>query len=531
MPPFLVHGHKEHQYTIDALSLQISRGSTLVEHRPEITDLHANFEGREFYDPHATWTSEEESRVKLKTDIRLLAWLSLMFFAAQLDSTNIQNALADNFLHDLGFTMTEYGNGTMIHRICYLVGGLPGQMIAMRYGYQYLFPGLMCAWGVVAWTQAWMQSEAGFYVTRGIIGLLEGAFSPLTVMCLSNFYTNTELGFRVAILSSGINIAKALSSLLAAGLLAMRGVAGKPGWFWLILINGLLIFMIGLVSLFYLPSGPTRTQTVLWRKPWFSKREQMIMINRLLRDDASKGRTDTKAHTSMRDIWNTIRDPGLVGFWFCASVIYIPKSPVSQYLVLNLRQLGFSRFESTVLTIPSDVLRVVTVLALTRSSGHFKEKAFHCTIPTCIEIPLFATLLLLPSHGYAWARFAVLTLIIGAPNSHPIMVSWISCNSFDPKKRGIAIALFGTIHEIGSVAAAQIYREKDKPYYYVGNKVLISICAASVVVILSHREVLRHLNRKKSKAWEELSEIEQRDYDRVQGHNVGNKSLTFTFSY
>ncbi|KAI4796381.1 hypothetical protein E4T45_11992 [Aureobasidium sp. EXF-8846] len=69
-------------------------------------------------------------------------------------------------------------------------------------------------------------------------------------------------------------IAKALSTLLAAGLLTMRGVAGKSGWFWLILINGLLIFMIGLISLFYLPPGPTRTQTVLWRKPWFTKREQ-----------------------------------------------------------------------------------------------------------------------------------------------------------------------------------------------------------------------------------------------------------------
>jgi len=195
------------------------------------------------------------------------------------------------------------------------------------------------------------------------------------------------------------------------------------------------------------------------------------MINRLLRDDASKGRSGTKTRTSMRDIWNTLKDPGkfsnrcgasyahlftgLIGFWFCAMIIYIPKSPVSQYLVLNLRQLGFSRFESNVLTMPSDFLRVITVLTLTRSSGHFKEKAFHCTIPNFIEIPLFATLLLLPSHGYAWVRFAILTLIIGTPSSHPIIVSWISCNSFDPKKRGIAIALFGTIHEIGSVAAAR----------------------------------------------------------------------------
>jgi hypothetical protein len=145
----------------------------------------------------------------------------------------------------------------------------------------------------------------------------------------------------------------------------------------------------------------------------------------------------------------------LIGFWFCAVIIYIPKSPISQYLVLNLRQLGFSRFESNVLTMPSDFLRVITVLTLTRSSGHLREKAFHCTIPTFIAIPLFTTLLFLPPHGYAWVRFAILTMIIGTPSSHPIMVSWISCNSFDPKKRGIAVALFGTIHEIGSVAAAR----------------------------------------------------------------------------
>jgi hypothetical protein len=80
MPPFIAHRNKEYQHTTYALSLQLSRESTLVEHRPETTDLHEHFEGREFYDPHATWTPKEESKVKLKTDIRLLAWLSLMFF-------------------------------------------------------------------------------------------------------------------------------------------------------------------------------------------------------------------------------------------------------------------------------------------------------------------------------------------------------------------------------------------------------------------------------------------------------------------
>ncbi|TIA48908.1 putative MFS transporter [Aureobasidium pullulans] len=490
-----MYGSKIYEEKLDTLSLQLSNTSTLVENSLDVAAPHELFEGGEYYDPLATWTPEEESKVKMKTDIRLLGWLSVMYFGMQLDSTSMANALADNFLHDLGFDMTEYGNSNR------------------------------------AWTQAWMQNEAGFYVTRALIGLCEGAFAPLTVMCLSGFYTNIELGFRIAILSSGINIAKALSSLIAAGILNMRGIGGKPGWFYLLLINGLVVFVIGIISVLYLPAGPTRTQSVLYRKPWFSEREKVVVINRLLRDDVSKGKTSTKEKTSLRDIWNTLKDPALIGFWFLALIIYMGKSPVSQYLVLNLRQLGFTRFESTVLTIPSDFLRTVTVLALTWSSGHFKEKVFHCIIPGCIEIPLFAALLILPPHGYSWVRFAIITLIIGSPSSHPIMASWISVNSFDPKKRGITIALFGTFHEIGSIAAAQIYRDDDKPYYYTGNKVLISICAVSIVGLLIHREVLKHINRKKQRAWESLSDVEQREYSKNQEHSIGNKSLTFRFSY
>lgn len=80
-----------------------------------------------------------------------------------------------------------------------------------------------------------MQSETGFYVARGIIGLLEGAFSPLTVMCLSNFYTNTELGFRVAILSSGINVSLITSTpekVISCGKLDCKSAVFLTGcWF------------------------------------------------------------------------------------------------------------------------------------------------------------------------------------------------------------------------------------------------------------------------------------------------------------
>jgi MFS family permease len=74
-------------------------------------------------------------------------------------------------------------------------------------------------------------------------------------------------------------IARIISALLAAGILEMRGTHGKTGWFWLFLIDGLLTFVIGLFALFYLPSSPTQTKSLLWPKAWYSEREEVIMIN------------------------------------------------------------------------------------------------------------------------------------------------------------------------------------------------------------------------------------------------------------
>jgi hypothetical protein len=56
--------------------------------RTELADIvppHESYEGSHRFDPHASWTIEEERRVVRKTDLRLLSWICLMFFALQLD--------------------------------------------------------------------------------------------------------------------------------------------------------------------------------------------------------------------------------------------------------------------------------------------------------------------------------------------------------------------------------------------------------------------------------------------------------------
>lgn len=299
------------------------------------------------------------------------------------------------------------------------------------------------------------------------------------------------------------------------------------------LLEGILTFIIGLASYFYLPYSPTRTKSVVWRKGWFNEREEIILVNRILRDDPAKGLTAIQEPATMRDIINTWKDSSTWGLYLIGLIAYIPAAPVSGYLSLTLKRLGFSTFDSNMLTIPSAVLQILLMLALAYSSNYFLERTWHCIFGEFFIMPLLIALLALPSGGYNWGRFSISTLISGYPYFHPIVVAWISENTFDVKKRAISAATYNVIVQVGSVISSQIYRKDDSPYYYRGNKVLVAICALSLVTFVVQREYLRYLNRRKEKEWSQMSKEEQLAYqsDQLEREKDGNKRLDFRFQY
>ncbi|KAM0696106.1 hypothetical protein Q7P36_004589 [Cladosporium allicinum] len=494
---------------------------------------HESYEGAHRWDPEATWTPEEEAKVVRKTDLTLLTWLCLMFFGLQLDRGNLSNALTDNLLPDLGMTQDDYNNGTTVQLLCFLAAEFPVQLLIKRYGFKQVLPLLMMMWSLVSWAQAFMTGKVGFYITRALIGACEGGFIPGTILFATYFYTSKELSIRLAAFWSTLNVARIISSLLAAGILEMRGVHGRPGWFWLFLLEGLLTFVIGFISYLYLPFSPTRTKGPLWRRGWYTEREEVIMVNRILRDDPAKGITALKEPATFRDIINTWKDKSMWGLYFIGLVAYIPASPVQAYLSLTLKRIGFSKFDSNMLSIPSAVLQIILMLALAFSSNHFMERTWHCIIGEFWCLPLLVALLTLPAGGHEWGRFTITTMISGYPYFHPIVSAWISENSFDVKKRAITAATYNVIVQVGSVISSQLYRADDQPFYHRGNKILVSICALSLVVFLSQREYLRWLNKRKARAWDAMSSEERVAYqaDQIEREKDGNKRLDFRFQY
>jgi hypothetical protein len=256
------------------------------------------------------------------------------------------------------------------------------------------------------------------------------------------------------------------------------------------------------------------------------------MVNRILRDDPAKGLTALKEPATFKDIRAAWSDSSMWGLYFIGLVAYIPASPVQGYLTLTLKRLGFSTFNSNMLTIPSAALQVVTMLALAYSSDYFNERTFHCIFGEFWIMPLLIALLTLPDGGREWGRFSLITLISGYPYFHPLVSSWISENTFDVKKRAITAATYNVIVQIGSLISSQIYRKYDGPYYKQGNSVLVAICALSVITFLVQRWALVRLNKKKQEKWEQMTSEEKAVYqaDIAAREKDGNKRLDFRFT-
>lgn len=138
-----------------------------------------------------------------------------MFMALQLDRGNISQALSDNMLKDLGLTTNDFNTGQTIFYVTFLAAELPSQLISKKLGPDRWIPAQITLWSIVAICQSRLNGKASFFVTRALLGLLEGGFIADTISWLSYFYTGIELPIRLSFFWTSLTLTQIFSSLLA----------------------------------------------------------------------------------------------------------------------------------------------------------------------------------------------------------------------------------------------------------------------------------------------------------------------------
>lgn len=62
----------------------------------------AQYENRHRFDPGYTWTAQEEQKLVRKVDWRIMIWAWIMFCSMDLHRRNINRAISDNMLEEIG---------------------------------------------------------------------------------------------------------------------------------------------------------------------------------------------------------------------------------------------------------------------------------------------------------------------------------------------------------------------------------------------------------------------------------------------
>ncbi|EYE99170.1 putative transporter [Aspergillus ruber CBS 135680] len=498
---------------------------------PEIYRPISTYEGIHRWDPYFQWGEDEEKSLIRKIDVRVCTFACVTFFALQLDRGNIVQAMSDNMLEDLGMNTNDYNTGQTIFFLVFLFAELPSQLLSKKFGPDRWIPIQMVMWSFIAAFQAFIKNRTGYFICRALLGLIEGGFIPDTILFLSFWYKSRELPIRLSYFWVSYQGTSIVGAFLAFGFLHVRQSDGTGGWRYLFAFEGLLTGLIGIVAMFWMPAGPTQTKGGIRGKDgWFNEREEKIMVNRVLRDDPSKGSMHNRQALTPKMLWRALCDYDLWPIYALGFIWGIPNTPATNYITLQLKSLNFGTFETNLLTIPAYVIFIINLLIITWISERFNQRMLLGVVSEVWCLALLITLEVLPADASTWGRYVDLILLIGAPYVHAIIVAIASRNAGSVRTRTVATAMYNMTVQASSIISNNIYRDDDKPLYRRGNKVLIAIAALSAFLFVFSKYYYVWRNKSNETKWNAMSSEERKAY-LLANPDAGNKRLDFRFSH
>ncbi|KAL2847219.1 major facilitator superfamily domain-containing protein [Aspergillus pseudoustus] len=547
----LLDGHESSSYT-DLSYTRASKDTTSLgtlqldddvseQHNPfvdpEVAERYAQiyenaeYECRHAFDPKLTWTREEERAIVRKIDWHVCLWACVMFFGLQVDRGNLLQAVSDNMLDDLGLTTNDYNTGNIIFYISFLMSELPSQLVSKALGPDRWIPIQISLWSIVATSQAALQGRRSFFLTRSLLGILEGGFIPDIVLWLSYFYTSRELPTRLSLFWTTLSVTEIFGSFVAFGVLHMRGVLGWGGWRWLFLIEGSLTLLIGLASFFKMPASAVETKTWFRPKGWFSDREVGIVVNRVLRDDPSKGDMHNRQAITLSRLWDALSDYDLWPIYIIGLLVYTPMVPIRTYITLTLKGVGFDTFVTNLLIIPYNITHILMLNGLTHLSERLNERSLVSILQPLWVLPCIITLRFWSGAMVdAWGTYSIMTVLLSYPYCHAILVGWTSKNSNNVGTRTVSAAVYNMSVQMGNVIGNNVFRADDAPTYKRGFSVLLGLNLLGIGLFLATKVYYIKRNQYRDRVWARMTEEQREDYMK-NSPDTGSKRLDFRFAH
>jgi ACS family phthalate transporter-like MFS transporter len=339
----------------------------------------------------------EESAIYRKVILRTVPFLLLCYVVNVIDRVNISFAKLE-FQSDLHLSDASYGFGAGAFYIGYLLFEVPSNLLLQRLGARFTMARIMCLWGMVSFSTAFVTSANQFYLVRILLGVAEAGFFPGVVLYLTYWFPNHLRGRVMSYFVLGIGLSGIVGGPLSGFIMHhIAGASGLKGWQWLFVIEGVLPVLCGLATYFVLTDRPRDAH-------WLSEDQKRIVIDNLAADAVEGESRSFKAFLS------ALRNPKL---WL-ATMGFV--SVTSGAMVLNFWAPSIIQHSgvSDVLTVGllsafPPAIGAIGMLLICRSSDRMLERRWH--FATASWIGTIAVLLLTVSSANTLAAIVCLGLL------------------------------------------------------------------------------------------------------------------------
>lgn len=449
-----------------------------------------------------------------KIDWVLLPFLSFLYLLSFLDRANIGNAKLAGLEEDLNMSGYDYNIAVAVFFPFYVAAEIPSNLAMKRFRPSIWIPSIMVAWGLVCTLMGIVHNFEGLLATRMALGLAEGGLFPGITYYITMWYRRHECGLRMSIFFSAATAAGAFGGLLARGIMEMDGTAGRAGWAWIFIIEGIITLGVALLAFIFMYDYPNTAKFLTQRE----KEE----VNRRLEHD----RSALADEFHLKYFWHALGDWKIWVHMFITIGIYTPLYSISIFLPTIVKTLGYTNEGAQLMSVPPYILACICCI----SAGFYADKRGErgiFMIGFCL-VAMVGFILLMSVQNNAVKYVGCFFVTAGIYPLVPQGVAWNGNNIGGSVKRAVGIAMHVGWGNLGGAIAGFIYRSEDSPRFLSGHGTLLATTGMSCCLCVFMTIYLRRENARRDTVHKHPDDYS--DHERHAERERGDNATFFRYT-
>lgn len=450
-----------------------------------------------------------EKALRHKFDRRILPLGIIIYLMAQIDRSNMSNALVLGIREDADLTGDRFNISLTLFYVTYILFEIPANMCCKRFGPRIWLSFITFGFGVTTACMSLCKDYPSIMTCRLILGIFEAGVQPGLMFVYAQFYRRQELGSRWGIKAAAGSVAGAFGGLLGSGLGNIPKAGMFERWRWIFLIEGIITALVAGLVYWFMPKDVAFSS-------FLTAEERRIAVHRIAEENKASGAAEDVSPWRLDVLKKAMINANtqLVGLGIMMSLLSLTSLSlfmVSHHFPSNqrsisanrhqkpslIRSMGYSTTHAQLLTVPPYVLAACVCIGASFASDRLRSRGLIIMALTPLTAIGFLLLAFVPSTAVRY--FALFLTTAPAFTCSPLLLTWVVGNAAGPSVRAIVSAYAVGEGNVGAIIATWTFLPSEGPRYLKGHLINFGGSFVLLVVVIFTHFYLKWENKERAR--------------------------------